>query len=169
VLKKKPYNPVLGETFRCSYTQRDGSITTYFAEQVSHHPPVSAFYTENLEHDAYAEGWYAPTSHLYGNSGSSTTEGIMRAIIGSLKEVYEVSWPDVYFRGLLMGSLFIEFCGKTYIKSETTGLISEIEFKAKPFFGGQLNEIETIIRDLKDNKRGNLWQLEGYFDKKNLC
>jgi oxysterol-binding protein-related protein 8 len=31
---KKPYNPVLGETFRCSYTQVDGSITTYFAEQV---------------------------------------------------------------------------------------------------------------------------------------
>jgi hypothetical protein len=64
-----------------------------------------------------------------------------------------------------MGSLFIEFCGKTYIKSETTNLISEIEFKSKPFFGGQVNEVEAIIRDLKE-KKGNLWQIEGHFDKK---
>lgn len=38
---KKPYNPILGETFRCYWRHPNGSKTFYIAEQVSHHPPVS--------------------------------------------------------------------------------------------------------------------------------
>ena len=40
---KKPYNPVLGEFFRCRYDYSDGTSAYYIAEQVSHHPPVSAW------------------------------------------------------------------------------------------------------------------------------
>ena len=35
----KPFNPILGETFEVSI----GGIPLYM-EQVSHHPPISAFY-----------------------------------------------------------------------------------------------------------------------------
>jgi len=35
---KKPYNPVLGEFFRCTYSYPDGTEAFYVAEQVSHHP-----------------------------------------------------------------------------------------------------------------------------------
>ena len=35
----KPFNPILGETFECSF----GGIPVY-TEQISHHPPISAFY-----------------------------------------------------------------------------------------------------------------------------
>lgn len=35
----KPFNPVIGETF-----QADINGGRYSAEQVSHHPPISAFY-----------------------------------------------------------------------------------------------------------------------------
>lgn len=37
------YNPVLGEFFRCRYDYADGSAAYYIAEQVSHHPPISAW------------------------------------------------------------------------------------------------------------------------------
>lgn len=47
---KKPYNPIIGEIFQCSWrlpVSEPGSsnvITmTFCGEQVSHHPPVSAF------------------------------------------------------------------------------------------------------------------------------
>ena len=59
---KKPYNPIIGEIFRCYYpipTLSESSHPSpspvpwcsstdlvFLAEQVSHHPPVSAFYTE---------------------------------------------------------------------------------------------------------------------------
>lgn len=39
---KKPYNPILGETFRCCWLHpQTDSCTFYIAEQVSHIPPVS--------------------------------------------------------------------------------------------------------------------------------
>ena len=44
---KKPYNPILGEVFQCQYDWGDAGKTLYVAEQVSHHPPVSAFYSTN--------------------------------------------------------------------------------------------------------------------------
>lgn len=61
---KKPYNPILGETFRCRWTVpgvpladekttsgpfpgSDVNQVTFLAEQVSHHPPISAFYAEH--------------------------------------------------------------------------------------------------------------------------
>ncbi len=33
---KKPYNPILGETFRCYWELPNGSKTFYIAEQVCH-------------------------------------------------------------------------------------------------------------------------------------
>ena len=44
---KKPYNPIIGETFACQWRHASGSTSCYFAEQVSHRPPVSAMYFEN--------------------------------------------------------------------------------------------------------------------------
>ena len=46
---KKPYNPILGETFRCFWLHPNGTRSHFVAEQVSHHPPVSAFYVSNRE------------------------------------------------------------------------------------------------------------------------
>lgn len=43
-LAKKPYNPIIGETFHCSWdvggeNGNQASRMLYVAEQVSHHPP----------------------------------------------------------------------------------------------------------------------------------
>ena len=46
---KKPYNPILGETFACAWPHADGSRTQFVSEQVSHHPPVSAIHFSNPE------------------------------------------------------------------------------------------------------------------------
>jgi hypothetical protein len=37
---KKPFNPILGETYELQHPQ-----FTFISEQVSHHPPISAGYT----------------------------------------------------------------------------------------------------------------------------
>ena len=42
----KAFNPVLGETY-----ELDNPDFRYFAEQVRHHPPVSACYAYNKNHD----------------------------------------------------------------------------------------------------------------------
>ena len=79
-IAKKPYNPILGETFRCHWKvpsekchSSHAAVTvdsircpkevakesalpecgpdelTFIAEQVSHHPPISAFYAEHVD------------------------------------------------------------------------------------------------------------------------
>lgn len=57
---RKPYNPILGEVFRCTWETKnlkraDGSpiFFRFVAEQVRHHPPISAFHLS-------AEGAPAP-------------------------------------------------------------------------------------------------------------
>lgn len=45
---RKPYNAVIGETFNCVWVVDDAPVT-FCAEQVSHHPPVSAFFMENKQ------------------------------------------------------------------------------------------------------------------------
>lgn len=68
-IAKKPYNPIIGETFHCSWkvprqpedskepstgspnptSPQDPYQVRFVAEQVSHHPPVSGFYAECQE------------------------------------------------------------------------------------------------------------------------
>ncbi|KAI4831791.1 hypothetical protein KUCAC02_001313 [Chaenocephalus aceratus] len=62
-IAKKPYNPIIGESFHCSWrvprepsqggadpaTYQDPYQVRFVAEQVSHHPPVSGFYAECQE------------------------------------------------------------------------------------------------------------------------
>lgn len=48
----KPFNPLLGETFE--YARTDGQYR-FFTEQVSHHPPISATWTESPKWDFFGE------------------------------------------------------------------------------------------------------------------
>lgn len=49
----KPFNPILGETFEMD--RRDDFGYRYFAEQVSHHPPISACHCESDLYTYWAE------------------------------------------------------------------------------------------------------------------
>ena len=48
--KMKPLNPFLGEIFEGAWREPESGITRMVAEQVCHHPPVTAFNLWNEEH-----------------------------------------------------------------------------------------------------------------------
>ena len=129
---KKPYNPVLGEIFRCRWKLDDGSESFYVAEQVSHHPPISAYYFANPTHRVVINGFLAPKSKFLGNSAASIMEG--RSSIRFLDrpdEEYIVTMPNMYARGILFGTMIIELCDNCTVKCEANDLKAELEFKAK--------------------------------------
>jgi len=64
---KKPLNPILGEHFTCKWKFDDGSESLYIAEQVSHHPPMSAYFYMNPEHHIRIDGLLKPRSKFLGN------------------------------------------------------------------------------------------------------
>lgn len=99
---KKPYNPVLGEFFRCKYKYQDGSNAYYIAEQVSHHPPASAFFYTCPQHKVIITGDLKPKSKFYGNSVASLMKGTTNFILPTRNnERYEIHMPNMYARGVL--------------------------------------------------------------------
>eukprot|EP01080_Neovahlkampfia_damariscottae_P004261 gene4261-7597_t len=142
---KKPFNPVLGEVFRARYNFKDDSVMTYFAEQMSHHPPISAVYGENKEKGVIMEGWYHPQSRFYGNSVGSLAAGQLDVSFTKHKENYNISWPDVYCRGIIIGKLVFEYSGETNIICKETNMEVNFNFKAKPWIGGDYNCVDGKI------------------------
>ena len=129
---KKPYNPVLGELFRCEWTYANGTRAFYLAEQVTHHPPSSAYVYASPENGILIQGEIHPKSKFLGNSAATIMEGGSRISLASHpNEVYEITNPNVYARGILFGTMFMELGDSAVVKCEETDLICELEFKVK--------------------------------------
>eukprot|EP00112_Aurelia_sp_Birch-Aquarium-sp1_P025049 Seg815.7 transcript_id=Seg815.7/GoldUCD/mRNA.D3Y31 product="Oxysterol-binding protein-related protein 8" protein_id=Seg815.7/GoldUCD/D3Y31 len=160
---KKPYNPIIGETFRCMWpNQKTGSRTFFVAEQVSHHPPVSAFYCSNRQDGYVTFGSILAKSKFYGNSSSAILDGAATVTLLKLGEDYILNMPYAHIKGILLGTLTAELGGKVIIKCEKTGYSAEIEFKLKPFWNksAQSNKISGKIKMGKDV----LSKIEGKWD-----
>lgn len=145
---KKPYNPILGETFRCCWLHsQTNSCTFYIAEQVSHHPPISAFYICNRKDGFSISGSILAKSKFYGNSLSAILDGKARLLFLSRDEEYVITMPYAHCKGILYGTMTLELGGKVTIECEKTKCLAELEFKLKPFLGGScsVNQISGKI------------------------
>ncbi|XP_035520824.1 oxysterol-binding protein-related protein 5 [Morone saxatilis] len=145
---KKPYNPILGETFRCCWLHpQTNSCTFYIAEQVSHHPPISAFYVCNRKDGFSISGSILAKSKFYGNSLSAILDGKARLLFISRGEEYVITMPYAHCKGILYGTMTLELGGKVTIECEKTKCFTELEFKLKPFLGGacSVNQISGKI------------------------
>ncbi|XP_059080328.1 oxysterol-binding protein-related protein 8-like isoform X1 [Tigriopus californicus] len=159
---KKPYNPILGETFRCYWEHPNGSKTFYIAEQVSHHPPISAFYVTNRQDGYTVASSILAKSKFYGNSTSAILDGTARLNLLPRGEEYALTLPYAHCKGILMGTLTMELGGKVIIECAKTGYSTELEFKLKPFLGGGefTNAVSGKIRLGKET----LSTLNGHWD-----
>ncbi|WKX90309.1 hypothetical protein Q1695_009281 [Nippostrongylus brasiliensis] len=155
---KKPYNPILGETFRCRYNLpnvpptgqktdsgpfpgSDYNQLTFIAEQVSHHPPVSAFYAEHPEKRISFYAHIYTKSSFLGLSIGVANIGSGTILLHDFDEKYTVTFPSGYGRSI-MSTPWVELGGKVKISCEKTGYYADIDFLTKPFFGGKPHRIQ---------------------------
>jgi len=157
---KKPYNPILGELFRCKIDNGPDGFTNYVAEQVSHHPPVSVFYVENRKKNISFYGSLVPRSRFLGNSAASLMEGTSWLKLLNYDEEYEMNFPNVYARGIIIGSLLMETGGNVSIKCEKSGYVTDIEFKVKGWWG-EYDKIGGTVRRIGSDEA--LYTLDGYW------
>jgi oxysterol-binding protein-related protein 8 len=166
---KKPFNPIVGETFACYWKHADGSRSQYFAEQVSHRPPISGIYFENRRHNVVA------SSHVWTKSQFSAPQTTKSILDGAcvLKltnrgpETYYITFPTYYAHNLLLGTLRMEVGDVGHIVCEATGLRADIEFTQKPMFGGadRLNGLNGIIkRTTGAGGAKDLFHVTGHWD-----
>ncbi|XP_065088869.1 oxysterol-binding protein-related protein 8 isoform X4 [Ochlerotatus camptorhynchus] len=159
---KKPYNPILGETFRCFWQHENGSRTFYIAEQVSHHPPISVFYVTNRQDGFSISCSILAKSKFYGNSTSAILEGVATLTLLPRGESYTLTVPYAHCKGILMGTLSMELGGKVSVECENTGYKTELDFKLKPFLGG--NEYTNLVTGKLKLGKETLANINGHWD-----
>jgi len=145
---KKPYNPVLGEIFRCRYKYKDGSRGFYIAEQVSHHPPISAFYYCSPENKLEIFGELKPKSRFLGNSAMNEMGGYNHIAFMDRPEdgEYDISMPNMYARGILFGKMVLELGDIAKVSNNNNHVHCDVDFKVKGFFSGSYNAIHGKIK-----------------------
>lgn len=161
---KKPYNPIIGETFRCYWRHpKTNTRTFYIAEQISHHPPISAFYVTNRQDGFSLSGSILAKSKFYGNSLSALLDGTAKLTFLSRGEDYFITMPYAHCKGILIGTLTMEMGGKVSINCPKTTYRCELEFKLKPFLGSgeASNRIVGRIKMGSDT----LAVIEGHWDQ----
>ncbi|KAJ8007277.1 hypothetical protein DPEC_G00115870 [Dallia pectoralis] len=160
---KKPYNPIIGETYRCMWLHsKTNSKTFYISEQVSHHPPVSAFYVSNRKDGFCLSGSILAKSKFYGNSLSAILDGEARLTFLNRGEDYVMNMPYAHCKGILYGTMTLELAGQVSIACEKTGYSAQLEFKLKPFLGSS-DSVNQIAGKIKLGKEV-LATLEGHWD-----
>lgn len=82
---KKPYNPIIGETFSCIVDTAESRVS-YVAEQCNHHPPISAFYLENQKKQYCVNGYIWTKSHFTGNSAMGSMLGKIEVFLPKFDE-----------------------------------------------------------------------------------
>ncbi|XP_022099491.1 oxysterol-binding protein-related protein 11-like [Acanthaster planci] len=155
-IAKKPYNPIIGETFHCSWElpsdsgPSDGltenSHVTFVAEQVSHHPPVSAFYVECPSKKIYMNTWIWTKSKFLGMSVgvNNVGEGTIRDLEHS--EDYTMTFPSAYGRSILTVP-WMELGGRCTIHCPQSGYQAAITFQTKPFYGGKVHRLNAEVKN----------------------
>ncbi|XP_054162593.1 oxysterol-binding protein-related protein 9-like isoform X2 [Oppia nitens] len=160
-IAKKPYNPVLGEVFKCYWnvpeieqTNRkveDGPISwastsnlTFIAEQVSHHPPISAFYAEHVDKRIMCSAHIYTKSKFLGLSIGVNNLGTGSIYLLDKGEEYVCTFPSAYGRSILTVP-WVELGGPVTITCQQTGYSANIDFLTKPFYGGKKHRINAEV------------------------
>ncbi|KAJ3962661.1 hypothetical protein N0V92_000552 [Colletotrichum tropicale] len=158
---KKPLNAFLGELFLASWNEGKAS-TKLVAEQVSHHPPITAMHIASKEHGIRADG-YARVEMTFSSSVNIRQIGHAVVHIDKYNEDYLVPLPDVKVRGFLNACLYPEVIGTYYIVS-STGYVSEIKFSGTGVFSGKKNFFQARMYH-KNDKKATIFSLEGVWSE----
>mmetsp|Transcript_9228 Transcript_9228/g.24371 ORF Transcript_9228/g.24371 Transcript_9228/m.24371 type:complete len:424 (-) Transcript_9228:1104-2375(-) len=166
---KKPYNPVLGEVFRAAFkhanTEKHG-VTLLLAEQVSHHPPITALHVHNHSLGFAMTSHMKPEPKFWGNSIEVKLTGSIRIALDKFGETYELTRPTFWTTGILnIGKQRQEFIGETKLVCAASDLESTLEFKAKGLLGirGEANAVAGKIKRRSTGEK--LFEISGAWDK----
>ena len=121
---KKPFNPILGETFE--FVDKN---FRFFSEQVVHHPPISALFAESEVYELWMH------SHVkisfWGKSLEATPLGSMYIYLKTTGELFTINRPVSGAYNLIIGKTYIDQYGESKCINHKTGEKVNITFHRK--------------------------------------
>lgn len=142
----KPFNPLLGETF-----ELEREHFRIVCEQVSHHPPVSAFHADYKDDWAFHGSIY-PKLKFWGKSVEIQPKGTVTVEFPKLKEAYTWSNVQCCVHNIIVGKLWMEQCGTMEIINHSNGLRANLTFKPAGWNHKDLHRVEGYIADKNKQK-----------------
>ncbi|KAI9663401.1 MAG: Oxysterol binding protein [Trizodia sp. TS-e1964] len=140
--EKKPLNPFLGELFLGKW-QDEAGITELVSEQVSHHPPITAYSITNAEHGVHLQGYNGQKASF---SRTINVKQIGHALLhlSRYDEDYLITLPSLHIEGLIYGAPFVELNKSTFIQS-SSGYTAKIDYSGKGWLSGKKNSFTATL------------------------
>ncbi|KAG9276675.1 oxysterol-binding protein-related protein 3-like [Astyanax mexicanus] len=141
----KPFNPVLGETYECD---RPDKGFRFIAEQVSHHPPISACHAESKNFIFWQDVRWK--NKFWGKSMEIVPVGTTHVIIPGLGDHYEWNKVTSCIHNILSGQRWIEHYGEISIKNSSSDICQcKVTFVKAKYWNSSVNEVEGAVTDHK--------------------
>uniref|UniRef100_A0A3Q1AWV3 Oxysterol-binding protein n=1 Tax=Amphiprion ocellaris TaxID=80972 RepID=A0A3Q1AWV3_AMPOC len=134
------------------FSVRDDLGFRWVSEQVSHHPPVSAFHAEGFKEDFVFHGSIYPKLKFWGKSIEAEPKGIITLELPKYNEAYTWTNPTCCVHNIIVGQLWIEQYGNVEVINHRTGERCSMTFKPCGLFGKELHKVEGYILDKSKKK-----------------
>ena len=179
----KPFNPIIGETFEFCYNCQK---FRYYAEQVKHHPPITAFIGETPDFVYYGDTANDTSFKFFKGAMELTFKNKIHVYLKNSGNHYVFNRPVVSIKGLMKPPMYNDYSGCTIIQDvndknlkcelnfieqswtsenigDFEGKVFSDENKVEYIIGGNWKE-EIFITDADGNNKEVLLKL----NKKNL-
>ncbi|XP_044063383.1 oxysterol-binding protein-related protein 3 isoform X5 [Siniperca chuatsi] len=141
----KPFNPVLGETYECD---RPDKGFRFVAEQVSHHPPISACHAESKNFIFWQD--VRCKNKFWGKSMEIVPVGTTHVTLPGFGDHYEWNKVTSCIHNILSGQRWIEHYGEISIRNSSSDICQcKITFVKAKYWNSSMNEVEGTITDNK--------------------
>ena len=139
---RKPFNPMLGETYELV---REDRGFRFLAEKVSHRPVRMATQTESALWCLTQSP--APTQKFWGKSAEIITEGKFRLALHATNDHFSWCPATCFLRNMIAGEKYVEPVGSLTIANASSGEKALVEFKSKGMFSGRSEDVLVHLFD----------------------
>uniref|UniRef100_A0A4W5P8D8 Oxysterol-binding protein n=1 Tax=Hucho hucho TaxID=62062 RepID=A0A4W5P8D8_9TELE len=139
----KPFNPLLGETYECI---REDKGMCFIAEQVSHHPPISACHADSNKFTFWQDVRWK--NKFWGKSMEILPIGTVNVMLPSFGDHYEWNKVTTCVHNILSGRRWIEHYGEITIRNtKSSACICKLTFVKGNYWSSNVNEVQGIVMD----------------------
>ncbi|XP_049820925.1 oxysterol-binding protein-related protein 3-like isoform X2 [Aethina tumida] len=139
----KPFNPLLGETYECI---REDKGFRFLAEQVSHHPPVSACHAESTNFTFWQDA--RVKTKFWGKSMEFQPLGRVHVLLPKTGDLYSWNKVTTCVHNLFSGQRWVDQYGELKI---TNGRITcKLTFNKASYWSAKRHEVVGAVFDEND-------------------
>ncbi len=155
----KPFNPLLGETFEFVTPKFQ-----YLAEQVSHHPPITACYCRGKDYTWYTNS----TTNTSFNGKMLKVTNVYRQYyhFDKFNQTYEVQPPILSAHNLIIGTMYIDIGDTmTIINLDKQNEKCEVKFERRSWFSNEAFKLTGEAFTEQGKTKNVVYTIEGNWDR----